>query len=191
MRSRRIRIGLFFSSLALSLTAAAAELDLNVNNDAARLAYAWELPARNLRLDAAWLHHQDRGDVVHLGLHLTGEASSGPNPAMGGVGGRLIAIDASAVDLDGSALAIGGFVRYVLPRYNRVNLYGHAYFAPDVLGFGDADQYKEVEARVGYNILRNADAYIGMRYISAGFDDDLGIDATIDTGFMAGIQLRF
>jgi hypothetical protein len=51
-------------------------LDLNLNNDAARITGEFDL-SNNLVADASWLHHQDRGNVVGGGLHLTGDATGG------------------------------------------------------------------------------------------------------------------
>ncbi|MEL6869018.1 MAG: YfaZ family outer membrane protein [Pseudomonadota bacterium] len=177
--------------LALLATSAsyADELDLNLNDDAARLTYAWPISSRNLRLDAGWLHHQDKGNVIHAGMHLVGDASSANQPLIGGLGGKVFFIDPDGVDADATVLALGGFLRYTLPRYNRVNVYGHLYFAPDVLAFGDGDRYTDIEARIGYNVLRDADIYIGMRYSNIEFDP-VG-DVTMDNGLHAGIQLRF
>lgn len=172
-----------------SAPASAAELDLSLNDDAARLTYAWDIAADNLRLDAGWLHHQDRGDVINVGLHLEGAASSGNNPVIGGLGGKVFYIDPDGTSLDAVVLGVGGFLRYTLPRYNRFNLYAHAYFAPDVLAFGDGDRYQEVEARIGYNVLRDADVFIGVRYANIEFDP--AGDLTMDNGLNVGIQLRF
>lgn len=173
----------------LSATASAGELDLSLNDDAARLNYAWHTAAENLRLDAGWLHHQDRGDVIHLGLHLEGAASSGANPVVGGLGGKVFVIEPDGANVDAVVLGVGGFLRYTLPRYNRFNVYGHAYFAPDVLAFGDGDQYREIEARIGYNVLREADVFLGVRYSNIEFDP--AGDITMDNGLHIGIQLRF
>ncbi|MEM7764204.1 MAG: YfaZ family outer membrane protein [Pseudomonadota bacterium] len=190
----RLRIrsaGSLVLTLALALTATghAAELDLNLNDDAARLSFASDITARNLRFDLGWLHHQDRGDVVNVGLHLTGEASPGANPVIGGLGGKIFVIDPDALNVDAVVLGIGGYLRYTMPQYDRINVYAHAYIAPDVLSFGDGDRFHEVEARIGYNVLREADVYIGLRNISANFDN--GAELTVDTGLIAGIQLRF
>ena len=190
----RLRIrsaGSLVLTLALALTATghAAELDLNLNDDAARLSFASDITARNLRFDLGWLHHQDRGDVVNVGLHLTGEASPGANPVIGGLGGKILVIDPDALNVDAVVLGIGGYLRYTMPQYDRINVYAHAYIAPDVLSFGDGDRFHEVEARIGYNVLREADVYIGLRNISANFDN--GAELTVDTGLIAGIQLRF
>ena len=173
----------------VSAPASAGDLDLSLNDDAARLNYAWSAADESLRLDAGWLHHQDRGDVIHVGLHLEGAASSGDNPVEGGLGGKVFYIDPDNTSLDAVVLGVGGFLRYTLPRYNRFNLYGHVYFAPDVLAFGDGDQYQEVEARIGYNVLREADIFLGVRYSNIEFEP--AGDITMDNGLHLGIQLRF
>ncbi|MEL7310709.1 MAG: YfaZ family outer membrane protein [Pseudomonadota bacterium] len=175
--------------LMLAVPASADELDLSVNDDTARLTYQWNHPTRAVRVDGGWLHNQDRGDVIHLGVHVTGDASSGNAPLVGGVGGRLVHVSPDIGPLDATVLAIGGFFRYTLPKYNRFNIYGHGYIAPDVLAFGDGDQFTEIEARVGYNVLRNADVFIGVRHIKTDFDP--AGELTSDNGLHVGIQLRF
>ena len=179
-------------SLLLALTsvsALGAELDLNLNDDAARLTYAWDLESNDLRIDTGWLHHQDRGDVIHVGLHLNGEASNGANPVVGGLGGKLFFINADQFNSDVAVLGVGGFLRFTMPDYNRFSLYAHLYFAPDVLAFGDGKGYSEVEARMSYNVLREADLYLGVRHSEVKLD---GFGTRkMDNGLHAGIQLRF
>lgn len=167
----------------------AGDLDINVNDDAARLTYAWRVPDRKLQFDAGWLHHQDRGEVGHFGLHLVDLASSGQNPVKGGLGGKLFYANSDRLDDSGFALGLGGFLGYTLPRYNRFAVSGHLYYAPDVLAFGGSGGYQEIEARVSYNVLREADVYLGARYSKADFDDRG--DDIIDNGLHVGIQLRF
>ncbi|MEO0346132.1 MAG: YfaZ family outer membrane protein [Pseudomonadota bacterium] len=194
MLNRICRAG--FAAAACTLYAAtvvtgahASELNLSLNDDAARLTYAWDISANDLKLDVGWLTHQDRGDVLNVGVHLEGAASSGDTPVIGGLGGKVFYIDPDAVGFDATVIGIGGYLRYTLPQYNRFNLYGHAYFAPDVLAFGDGDTYREFEARIGYNVLREADVFLGVRYANIEFDP-VG-DVTMDNGLHLGIQLRF
>ncbi|MEO0997742.1 MAG: YfaZ family outer membrane protein [Pseudomonadota bacterium] len=175
--------------LVLVQPAVAGDLDLNLNDDAARLTYAWPARGDRLKLDAGWLHHQDRGDVIHGGLHLVDFASSGPNPVRGGLGGKLFYVDTETTFDDELVLGVGGFLKYTLPQYNRFSIGGSVYFAPDVLAFGDSDEFVELEARLSYNVLREGDIYLGARYINIGFDG--GGDFTLDNGLHAGIQLRF
>ncbi|MEM9172834.1 MAG: hypothetical protein AAGA84_09030, partial [Pseudomonadota bacterium] len=53
------------------VTAAAGHaqtIDLNVNNDTVRAGFIGNPTERGLRIDAGWLHNQDRGDVIHIGV---------------------------------------------------------------------------------------------------------------------------
>ncbi len=178
-------------TLAMSLTSAANanDLELSLNDDAVRLVYAWPAREDKLRIDAGLLHHQDRGELVHVGLHLEGLASSGNNPLHGGLGGRVVYANTDGPSDDAFALALGGYLKYTFPAYNRFSVQGHAYFAPDILNFGDADQFVELDARVSYNVLRNGDIFLGARYINLEFQP--GGDFRLDNGLHAGIQLRF
>lgn len=168
---------------------AAGELDININDDAARLSYAWPIRNDQLRVDVGLLSHQDRGELVHIGLHLVDWASTGANPLKGGLGGKLFYADTDTVFDDELALGLGGFLKYTFPQYNRFSVSGQAYFAPDVLSWGDSEQFVELEARLSYNVLREADIYLGARYINMEFEG--GGDFTLDNGLHAGIQLRF
>lgn len=169
--------------------AAANGLDLNINDKAARITVDFEL-SNNLLVDGTWLHHQDRGNVVGAGLHLTGAATGGRNPLQAGLGGRLIAADAKvgARD-DGVALPIGGFVNYTLPEYDRFVVGGSVYYAPDVLSFGDMTRYLEGNAWAGYSVLRQGQLYLGLRSVRGSFKN--GPSVTFDSGLHFGLRLRF
>lgn len=168
---------------------AANGLDLNLNNDAARITAEFDL-SNNLVADASWLHHQDRGNVLGAGLHLTGDATGGRNPVRAGLGGRLLWVDSDVGNRDdGQALAIGGFVVYTLPEYDRFVVGGSLYYAPDVLSFGDATKYTEYNAWAGYSVLRQGQVYLGLRGVSADFKRSDSV--TIDTGLHVGLRLRF
>ena len=173
----------------LAAVAAADTLSLDLNNDAARLSYAHTVEGRNMRLDASWLHHQDNGDVLSTGFHVTGNAATESRPVNAGVGGRVYYVDSDAADADGTALAIGGFFDAKLPTYDRIGFGGHAYYAPDVLAFGDADDLLDISVHASYSIVRQADAYAGLRSVKADFDG--GGEVTIDTGLFVGVTLKF
>ena len=164
-------------------------IDLNLSDDAVRASFATRLGNEGLQVGAGWLHQQDKGDVVHLGLHLVDAAADNGADLTAGIGTRLYFVDADSAQRDGSALAIGGFVRYVFPEYNRFSVGGHLYFAPDVVAFGDLNRYSEIEARVSYNVLRDADVYIGVRSARARFEPDGSVN--FNSGLLFGIQMRF
>lgn len=167
----------------------AESLQLDVNDDAARVVYAWPAAGDKLRADAGWLHHQETGNIVHAGLHLVDFASGGASPLRAGLGGKLFVVDADQRNSRGGALGLGGFFDYTFPRYDRLGLGGEVYFAPDVLGFSDVESYREIGVHVRYNLLREADLYLGMRNIRGEFSN--APDVTFDTGLHIGIKLNF
>lgn len=176
---------LALASLLLAAPAQASTLDVNLNGDVVRGAFAF--PAfGNLTADVGLLHHQDDGDVIHFGLHLVDEAGAGES-LIAGLGGRVVALDATG--LDGQVIALGGFFRYTLPDYNRVGFSGHLYFGPDVIAFGDTSRYFEVAVRAQYNVLRQGHVYLGYRNIKADFE--LGPEVTIDSGLHVGLLVEF
>lgn len=174
--------------LAFAGAASAAELDLNFSNDAARLSGSWGLTG-NLEADAGWLHNKDRGDVGHLGVRLVGLAAGGQRPIRAGLGGRLVYFDSDVRDRSGSALALGGDVRFNLPEADRIQFGAYLWFSPDVLSFGSATRYREVGGYVGYEVLRDASVYLGLRQVNANFKRTAG--SNIDTGLHFGLRIRF
>lgn len=169
----------------------ADSLDLNLNNDAARLTFSWDARDNKLTFDAGWLHHQDTGDVVNVGLHLIDFAASGPSAPEVGIGGKLFYVDADTVpgSSSGGALGLGGFFRYNFPQADRFGIRGQLYFAPDVVAFGDSTGYLEASLGLTYDVLREADIYIGARYVRAKFENQA--DFTLDSGLHVGVRLKF
>lgn len=173
--------------------------EISLNSDVVRLAGDWSL-GNGLEVEGAILHHEDRGNVASIAGMKFGDAGSEGLKA--GIGLKLayvdpdidqvtIAIDPPVVisSPSGGALALGGKVRYVPPQYNRLSVNAYAWFAPDVLAFDKMDKYQEIGVSVGYNVIRDADVFVGYRNLKAGFKD-FG-DATLDTGMHVGIRVNF
>lgn len=167
----------------------ADQLALDLNDDAARLTFAHPFEARKTQVDASWLHHQDRGDVLAVGFHLTGNAATQARPINAGVGGRIMYVDADGSSRSGGGLALGGFFDAKIPEYNRIGLGGHIYYAPDVLAFGDAKDVLDISVHASYAILRDGDLYVGLRNVKSDFDG--GGTQTFDTGLHVGFRLNF
>lgn len=172
-------------------TASAGSLDLNLSDDAVRLAFATPL-ASGLEADINFLHSEEDNrpdhDVASLGLHLVDDAAQGRTPFRVGVGAKVLFVDVNVAD--GGALAIGGHMRYTLPNYNRFAIGGDIYFAPDVTSFGDTEKYLEYTVRGEYEILRQANVYLGYRRIRAEFTD-FSDDLTVDSGIHFGLRIAF
>ena len=185
-----MRIFLLFASLLLLPLGSHSEtLEISANEDAVKLGFGWYLGQQRLAMDASWLHHQDMGEVISLGMNVTGFASSGRSPVEAGLGGKLVYTDSDIVNLDGGALAPGGFLSYTFPNSNRFTFYGHLYFAPDILTFGDNETYREIELRLYYAVIDDAELFLGIRNIHVGYDLDPNVN--FDTGVNIGLKMRF
>jgi len=182
------------SLLGMSIACAqvfADEVDFSLNSNALRLQYVHDLEASGLNLDAGWLYNQDNGSVLHAGLNLVDLASSGrnKNKIEAGLGGRFVYTDGDNSKQNGFAIPIGGLLRFTPKAMDRLSIGGSVYFAPSILALGDMDKYQEYTIRVSYNVLREADVYIGARYVRGDYKK--ASDVRYDTGMHIGMRLRF
>ncbi len=190
--SIRLLVGLGVLLCSMSAVAQNQSLDLNLNNDAVRLMYAGSLGDNGmggLGLDAGFLRNRDKGNVSHVGINVTGDAGMRNLPTEVAVGGNLYWVDPRGSSEDGLAVALGLRFHSIFPQYNRLGVGGHAYYAPAVLSFADADRYSEWALRVNYHIIRQAHVYVGYRRIRVKFDD--GGTGTADSGVHLGLKLNF
>jgi hypothetical protein len=168
----------------------ADEVDLSLNSDALRLQYVHEMASSGLSLDGGWLYNSDNGDVLHIGVHLVDLASSGRDKIEAGIGGRVVYTNGDRSKQTGVAAPIGGFVRFTPQAINRLSVGGSLYYAPSILAIGDMDKYQEYSIQVSYNVLREADVYLGARYVRGDYKKGVP-DARFDTGMHIGMTLRF
>lgn len=167
----------------------ADEVDLSFNSDALRLQYVHEMGSSGLNLDTGWLYNSDNGSVIHAGLHLVDLASSGRDKIEAGIGGRFVYTDGDQSKQSGFAVPVGGFVRFTPQSINRLSVGGSLYYAPNILAIGDLEKYQEYSIRVSYNVLRQADIYVGARYVRGDYKN--ARDVRYDTGMHIGLTLRF
>jgi hypothetical protein len=184
----RILAGLAGLSL-LCATAAADEIELSFNSDAVRAFYVHDFANNDLASDFGVLTDSDKGEVLSASLLLTGFASDGANPLKAGIGGRVAYVDGDGFDQTGYPLAVGGYVKYTFAESNRLSVRVDAWYAPDVLTLSDLDTYEDFTIRFAYNLLREADVYVGARYVNGDYDN--GTDVTFDNGMHVGFHIRF
>ena len=165
------------------------QVDLGLNSDALRLVYTYAMSESPVLLDGGWMYHSDNGNVVHVGVNLSDVASSGSKELVGGLGARVAYQKGDLTGQDGLAVPIGGFLMYTPARFNRFTLGFAAYFAPDVLSMGDSTRYQDYTLRFAYNVMRQADIYLGARYVRGDYKN--ASDAYYDTGMHVGLTLRF
>lgn len=173
------------SLIAVSASAGGA-LDLNLSDKAVRVAYDGAQQNSGLHLNLSALHHTDDGDMLGAGVHVVNVRE--PNsPLYLGVGVKAFGFTSD--DYDGGALTIGGLFRYALPVKD-MSLAGYAYFAPNVVSFGDIENMFNSDLRVQYAIIPNARVYTGYRYNSLSIEDVKDNYEFADT-FHVGLTLDF
>jgi len=178
----------FLSVSCLPAVALAHEIDISINADAFRTVYAAAV-GENGRFEGGVLHNSDEGEVFSAGFLVTGNPVIGTEKLTAGIGGRLAYLNGKGSDRDGYALGLGGSVRWVVPRYERFAVSAEGYWAPEVISGGDAEEYLDGTVRFGYSITRQADVYLGARYVRADFDNRPS--TLFDTGMNIGFNLRF
>ncbi len=184
-----IALGLcFFAGLASAQTTGKA-LDINLNSDAVRAKFAWRLGDPTYLADVGWFYNQDRGQVIHGSFHLVDSAANSGTPLQAGLGLRLVYTRTDPSVFDGGSLALGGFVKYTLPGANRFSLGGNVYYAPDIVSFGDQEEYYEIGLRAAYNVIRDADVYLGLREIKAKYEGAGRFE--FDSNLHIGFEFRF
>ena len=188
MRAMRF-LGALCALLLSGAQSWAGEIDLSFNSDAVRVFYLHDFDNSDLSADVGFVNNSDKGTVVNGSLFIKGFASDGANPLEAGLGLRAGYVDGEGPDQSGIPVAVGAFFRYALPAMDRVSVRGDAWIAPDVLSMGDLDKYEDVSVRVQYALLREADVFVGVRYLNAEFSN--GSRALVDNGLNIGFNIRF
>ena len=189
MMMRNATLGVLIG-LALTLPAAADTLDVNVSSDAARLGYIRMLPPEGLEAGAALMRHTDNGEIAEANLHLVDRPQPGRDALVLGVGGKAAIINEDPRNATGGALALGAKARWTLPVYNRAAVAGRLYFAPTATSVSDIDGYREYSLRGEFQVLEDANVYLGYRNIELSYDN-AGPDRDFDDGVFAGFSLQF
>ena len=187
MRSQRIACFLLLSAAAFA--AQGANLDFNLASNAAAVDFTTNLTESGLEGDLLYLHHTNKVDIGAAGVDLVGNASPVGSPLLFGVGAKLFYINPKGGQGSGSAVGVGAHVRYTWPSYNRIILGGQLYYAPNIVSFQNVSHFMLVSVDVGYEVLRNADVYVGYRHVTGSFNGSQ--DVTLDTSFMIGMNLTF
>lgn len=184
------RAGLFIVLASVAFAAHANDLNVNLGSNAASINFAANLTPSGLEGDIGYLHHTDSVDIGSAGLLLVGNANPAGSQAIFGVGGKLFFISPKQSSGNGTVLGLGGRFNYTWPTYNRFTVGGELYYAPKIVSFNNADRFLEYGVNAGYEILRNAELYVGWRHVSAAFTSSNG-NVTLDSTFMVGLNLSF
>jgi len=182
--------GLFLVLAAAAFAVQANNLDINLGSNAASVNFSTSLTSTGLEGDLGYLHHTDQVDIGSAGLMVVGDSNPAGSPFIFAVGGKVFFISPKQNNVgNGTVLGLGGRFNYTWPSYNRFKIGGELYYAPSIASFNNADRYLQYSVNAGYEILHNAELYVGYRHISAAFTNTSTL--TLDNTFMVGLNLTF
>jgi len=191
MSSIRLSLcALFFASVSTGV--AAQSLDVNLNDNAALFDYTASTGSRGGLGNAAadlGIYFTNTDDIMAMvGIQVVDGTGTGSPGLEAGVGAKFFALRADAKQ-DIYALTLGGRLNYSPKSASRVAVTAEAFFAPDIVTFGDGKQFLFVTANVGYLVMQQAKIYFGYRLIEVTLmsRENLGIES----GPHIGLQVSF
>jgi YfaZ precursor len=105
-------------------------------------------------------------------------------------GPRAYAALLSDENSDVFAISLGAEIRYVLDKNSGFALSGEAFYAPDVLTFGTADNLTDLSARVEIRVQPRLTVFGGMRWFEFDLIDNNG-SQTLQEELFAGLSWSF
>ena len=143
---------------------------------------------RNSQISATLFLSEDR-DIVLSGDILF-PAQLGYDRLQIQFGPRFYAALLEDENTDVLAASLGAEVRFELDRSSGFAISGQAYYAPDILTFGSADNLTDLSARAEIRLQPRLTVYAGMRW----FEFDLiesGDERTLQEEVFAGVGWQF
>lgn len=181
------------SLMALTLVtvpAWASDLDLSLTDESVRGQISFFDNTDDLQLGAGYTYHEGSRHIINLDFHAQGRTALGNLPTTAGIGVRGLAWDDDD-DLDGGAMGIGGYATVNIPAVPGLSFGGSLHYAPSILSFGDSDDMTSVEIRGSYRLIRNAEVFVGYRYLNTDLDKASRDDIDLDEGLLGGIRIFF
>ena len=91
---------------------------------------------------------------------------------------------------DVMSLALGAELRLLLNRQLGLAVSGQAFYGPDILTFGSADNLTDLSARVEMNVAPRLTAFGGMRWFEFDLTEGAG-ERTLQEEVFVGVGYRF
>lgn len=190
-RSLLLTTAMFFSAAALAdgkvgLDLSSEALRVQVSNTANMSADA------EVDWDAGFLRvESDNGgptrSLITATVRSVGDAGVARHQVDAALGVRAFWLNGGG--FDAQALGVGGALTARLDGMDRLVFSSYAYYAPQIISFGDADAFLEWGGDVAYQVLRTGEVYLGYRQVKV--DPKQGADVTVDTGFHLGMRFGF
>jgi hypothetical protein len=172
-------------------TATDSVIELALSNDTLQLRYESRgemVGVEDSRFSGAFFLSEERDIVLSAGLAFPAPMDLGRLSVMAGP--QIYAALLEEENNDVMATSIGAQVRFEIDRRLGLAVAGHAYYAPDILTFGSADNLTDLGARVELDLGPRITAFGGMRW----FEFDLtegGGERTLQEEVFVGFGYNF
>ncbi len=183
---------LAISLLSVASIAAADTLDIGLSNSTAQFKYGVPSSLAGKSEVYAELMFNDVNSIIGgAGLLVANDEMKVPGLTIG-IGAKAVAATLKNLPVrkNASAVALGLQVRYELPAERRVAFAGEAYYAPQIITFGDADRYQQLGARAEFSISPQMQVYAGYRKVWFTLKNT-SIEMPLINGPHLGVQLSF
>jgi len=174
-----------------SAAATPARAELALSNDTVQLQLrdgSWQLGGHSSRLSGAFLLSEQRDIVLSAGALLPADLDLGPLRLAFGPQVYAALLDEENDDV--LATSLGAEARLLLNRRLGLAITGSAYYAPDILTFGAADNLTDLSARVELQVAPRVTAFGGMRWFEFDLTEGSG-ERTLQEEMFVGLGYRF
>jgi len=184
------------SSLVLALlcvfstSVSAQTASVTLSETSAQLGYGYLISGSDYgrtEIGVEFLYNSNDAYIVDTSLLVYDEVGSKLPGLVAGLGGKIYG--AAFDSQEYLALGLGGIIRYAIPQNNRIIIGLDGYYAPPIVSFFNAGRFYEWAARVGYEILPKASAYVEYRQFYV--ENDNGTGAPLEEGFRVGMKITF
>ena len=175
----------------LSISSVSAdEFDMRISDDAIHANYTVSREDSNAQFGLGYFYkNEDEAiNILNIDLHTKGQTAIANMPTTIGLGFQANVF--KEVDFKGSAVGIGGSVRVNVPEAPGLSFETDLHYAPEVLSFGDSDEFRRLRLQVNYRIIESADISLGYRYLNAGHEETSD-NKTFESGAFLGLKLTF
>ena len=174
----------------ISSSVIANEFDMRISDDAIQgnAAFFNDRSSGQFGLGYFYKNEDEAINILNIDLHTKGQTAIANMPTTVGVGfqANLFKED----KLKGSAIGIGGTVKVNIPEAPGLSIETSLHYAPNVLAFGDADEFRTFSLQTNYRIIESADVSLGYRYLNVGVEET-NDNHTFESGAFLGLKISF
>lgn len=186
-------LSLLVSSAAAAQTDSTSgrSAEIALSNDTLELRYQGTADVREIprnRVTAAILLTEDRDIVIDGGLLIPANLQLGRFSLQFGPRGYAALLDEENNDI--FSLSVGAELRFDIDRSRGLAIAGKAYYAPDILTFGSADNLTDFSARAEMKASQDLLLFAGMRWFELDLVEGGGENTLMEEVFV-GLGWQF